>query len=249
MKTLLKIIIGSSLLISLLPVISFAQNSGGYQPLAPITGVTPPNVSTADLSGYLESLFEIGVSVAGALAVIMIVIGGIQYMSTDAIGGKEAGKERITQAVWGLLLALVSYLILLTINPQLVQTNLSTNLTAVKANGLSNTAADAPSSAVTVPTLTGDQTTVTTPNGTAISTGGNNTINLGTGPAVTGNVFSPGVQGGTINVPPSTSSNNSDQLPTGGGSNTTANNPLFNTTPDTSTPPPLTPDEETNSPQ
>jgi len=95
-----------------------------YVPLA--TGVILPTTSTGQSLGpYLERMFEIGISVAAALAVIMIIVGGIQYMSSDAIGGKEEGKERITSAIWGLLLALVSFLILNTINPNLVSTSIT----------------------------------------------------------------------------------------------------------------------------
>jgi hypothetical protein len=57
----------------------------------------------------------------------MIVIGGLQYLSTDAVSGKNDGRARITQALQGLLLALLSYLILNTINPQILNTELTLN--------------------------------------------------------------------------------------------------------------------------
>ena len=97
-----------------------AQN---YVPLAQLPGVGT-SVNTSSLSNYLQSIFQIGIAVAAGLAVIMIVLGGIEYMSTDAIGGKEEGKEKITSALWGLLLALSAWLILNTINPKLLDMNL-----------------------------------------------------------------------------------------------------------------------------
>ena len=94
-----------------------------YVPLAQLPGVGS-SVNTTSLSSYLQTIFQIGIGVAAGLAVIMIVLGGIEYMSTDAIGGKEEGKEKITSALWGLLLALSAWLILNTINPKLLDMNL-----------------------------------------------------------------------------------------------------------------------------
>ena len=58
------------------------------------------------------------------MAVIMIVIGGIEYLSTDSMFGKEGGKEKIKNAVWGLILAIGAYAILNTISPRLVNFSL-----------------------------------------------------------------------------------------------------------------------------
>ncbi len=112
-------------IISLATVVLYFKSAfaEGYQPLAQIPALGD-NIDPTNLSTYLQHLFEIGIGVAAGLAVIMIVIGGIEYMSTDAIGGKEEGKDRITSALWGLLLALISWLILNTINPALLNMNL-----------------------------------------------------------------------------------------------------------------------------
>lgn len=95
---------------------------GEYEPLSPIKGYTDvgSGVGTS-LPIYLVGMFKLLIAVAGALAVVMIVIGGIQYMSTDAIYGKKDGKEKINRALGGLLLALASWLILNTINPKLLE--------------------------------------------------------------------------------------------------------------------------------
>jgi hypothetical protein len=50
----------------------------------------------------------------------MILLGGVQYMTSEAMGSKEAGKEKIKNALWGLRLAIISWLILSTINPDLL---------------------------------------------------------------------------------------------------------------------------------
>ena len=56
-----------------------------------------------------------------ALAILMIVVGGVQYtISWASSSAKGEAKTRIFSAIGGLVLALLSYLILQTINPALV---------------------------------------------------------------------------------------------------------------------------------
>ena len=102
-----------------------------YYMLAPITsfdGVNPDgtiDIATSSVCTYLINLYKFGIYIAIGLAVLMIVLGGMQYVSTDAIGGKDDGKKRITAALQGLILALMAYLILNIINPAIT---LSSNL-------------------------------------------------------------------------------------------------------------------------
>jgi len=114
--------------------INIALAQASYVPLAPLPGIAAGQ-AVPPLSQYLNIVFSLGISVAAGLAVLMIVIGGIQYMSTDAVGGKEDAKGRITSALWGLLLALCSYLILYTINPDLLNTSL-TSMGTIGASGI-----------------------------------------------------------------------------------------------------------------
>jgi hypothetical protein len=51
---------------------------------------------------------------------VMIVMGGIEYMTSEMGGEKQAGKDKIVHAVMGVVLALGSWLILNTINPKLL---------------------------------------------------------------------------------------------------------------------------------
>lgn len=96
-----------------------------YQPLAPLPGIGDDNRPVNNLPQYLVSIFRLAIGLAAGLAVIMIMIGGIEYMSTDAIGGKENGKNKIKQALSGLLLAVGAWLILYTVDPSLVTFNLN----------------------------------------------------------------------------------------------------------------------------
>lgn len=86
----------------------------------PVPGNAP--ITRTNFIAYLQWLFPFMLSLAGILAVVMIIIGGFQYMtsagSTDSIG---RAKDRITNAILGLLLAAASWVILNTINPDLVR--------------------------------------------------------------------------------------------------------------------------------
>jgi hypothetical protein len=100
---------------------STKTNNNYYQPLAPLPGQgeTIPRTSTEYLK-YFTNLIRILIGLAGALTVLAIVIGGFQYMSTDAVFGKEEGIRKMKRALWGLLLIIGSALILQTINPDLL---------------------------------------------------------------------------------------------------------------------------------
>jgi hypothetical protein len=67
------------------------------------------------LSGYLPAVFALSILIAGALAVIMVIIGGIQYIGSESFSSKSAAKETIQKALIGLLLAIGAYAILYTI--------------------------------------------------------------------------------------------------------------------------------------
>ena len=98
-----------------------------YVPLAPLPvgegGASLTRVT--DAGQYIKGAFNLAIGIAAVLAIIMIVIGGIQYMGTESIGGKGAGLKKIKDAVLGLLLALGSYILLFTINPALTNFSLT----------------------------------------------------------------------------------------------------------------------------
>ena len=99
------------------------SSNQNYCLLAPLPGVGDSSGAVDTKMGvgsYVNALIKIAIGLMSVLAVVMIVMGGIQYMTTTSGGEKNAGKERITNALFGLLLALSSYLLLRTINPKLV---------------------------------------------------------------------------------------------------------------------------------
>ncbi len=77
-----------------------------------------------NLSVYLNIMIRLFIGICAVLAVIMIVVGGLQYMTNELISSKEQGKERIMNAIYGLILALGAYMLLYTINPDLLKTDL-----------------------------------------------------------------------------------------------------------------------------
>ncbi|TSC77977.1 MAG: Uncharacterized protein G01um101424_111 [Parcubacteria group bacterium Gr01-1014_24] len=79
--------------------------------------------STA-LGTYLNLMIKIIIGLAAVLSVIMIVVGGLEYMTSELISSKEEGKKRILGAIFGLLLALGAYALLNTINPDLLSTDI-----------------------------------------------------------------------------------------------------------------------------
>lgn len=109
-----------------------AGGAGGswdkYTPLAPLPGTTDKN-GTTDIQTYIPGVFKLAIGIAGVLAVLMIIIGGVEYITTDAIQGKSEGKERIQNALWGLVLVLVSWILLYTINQDLIKFNLNVETT------------------------------------------------------------------------------------------------------------------------
>jgi hypothetical protein len=102
-----------------------APNTGQYCLLEPLplgnnTVYDKYDPTTTSAANYINIIIKVFISVIGVLGVIMIILGGVQYLSTDAISKKEGGREMISNSVFGLLLALASWVLLNTINPQLL---------------------------------------------------------------------------------------------------------------------------------
>lgn len=105
-----------------------ASNQTEYCLLAPIplgddlgAGVT----RTTTAQTYIEGAFRLAIAIAGVLAVVMIIVGGVQYMASDAFGKKSEAKNIISNAIWGFALAMGAWIILNTISPGLTTINLS----------------------------------------------------------------------------------------------------------------------------
>ena len=80
-------------------------------------GATP----SGGLVGYLRYLYLFGLSAVGIAGFGALVYGGFKYMLSDAVTSKQEAKSWIWGAITGIILALSAYLILNTINPDLVK--------------------------------------------------------------------------------------------------------------------------------
>lgn len=119
-------LIFAALILTLVSVSTSVKAETEYtllQPL-PLYGLDTVDTKETTAEQYIQGIFLLIIAIAGGLAVIMIIYGGIKYMSTDAFGGKQEAKDIIQNAIWGLLLAMSAWLILNTINPELVKFNL-----------------------------------------------------------------------------------------------------------------------------
>lgn len=90
-----------------------------FVPLAPIPNLDTGNDAT--LASYLNSVFNFAISIGGVLAVLMIVKSGFLYMTTEAISQKGNARTELQNAIFGLILLLMSYLMLQIVNPNLLK--------------------------------------------------------------------------------------------------------------------------------
>ncbi|MBT6334640.1 MAG: hypothetical protein HOJ29_01465, partial [Candidatus Magasanikbacteria bacterium] len=71
---------------------------------------------------YIEAVYRYALAAASVVAIIMMIVAGLQWMtSAGSSDGIQKAKARMTKAVIGLLIAMGSYLILYTINPELIK--------------------------------------------------------------------------------------------------------------------------------
>ncbi len=113
-KLLIKIILSSALgCLLLIPFIG--QTAYEIEVSIPQMTETEP-----DLLTYLRYIYLFGLGLVGIAALAALVYGGFNYMLSGTITSKEEAKKYIWGAISGLLLALAAYLILNTINPDLV---------------------------------------------------------------------------------------------------------------------------------
>ncbi len=105
-----------------------------YVPLAPLPFEGLSGGPTPTLGEYLASIFRMSLVVVVILAVLMIVFHGIALTVTASAGKKSDHKDGVKNAIFGLLLAMGSWLLLNTISPNLAS-NLSINIPNVTLEG------------------------------------------------------------------------------------------------------------------
>ena len=96
-----------------------AEEGTSYTLLEKLPGIGEGGV-VKDFGTYLSQMFTLSLQLATVLAVVMISYGGFKYLTTESFTGTSDAKKIITNAVIGLVLLLTSWLLLYTINPDLV---------------------------------------------------------------------------------------------------------------------------------
>ena len=78
-----------------------------------------------DMGEFIQDMYKYGLQLAGVLAVLMIIIAGFQWtVSGGNASTIESAKKRIGGAIVGLMIAILSYTILNTINPRTINLRL-----------------------------------------------------------------------------------------------------------------------------
>jgi len=90
-----------------------------YEPLVRLPGL--PADGPLTLSQYIVGLYNFLLSIVGIVAVMMLIIGGMKYIAAAGNASVIAdAKDTISNAIFGLLLALLSWVIVSTINPDVL---------------------------------------------------------------------------------------------------------------------------------
>ena len=154
MKKFFAIVIVSIMLFSLANF-AFAQNKEPEQDrkleieYPEVAGEKPEQV-TILVSEYVKYIFNLLIWISGIVALMSLIIGGIFYLTSAGEPEKlSKAKKQILAAFFGIVILLSSYLILTTINPDLVSLEMST-LEEIVFHPL-----DTPASETKVPKLLG----------------------------------------------------------------------------------------------
>lgn len=106
-------------------VIENSCPTGEYCLLAPLPGIQDNIGQGQGFADYAQVMINLIIGLSALLAVLMFMIGGFTYMTGESIGGKAEGRKMMTNAIFGFVLLLGSYIILKTINPNLLNLDLN----------------------------------------------------------------------------------------------------------------------------
>jgi hypothetical protein len=92
---------------------------------------------------YIKAVYQYGIGVVGIVAAVVMMFGGVLWLTAGGDSGRVSeAKEWLKAALFGLILALLSYTILLTVNPDLINFRPIT-VTPITSSGQNGGAADA----------------------------------------------------------------------------------------------------------
>ena len=97
---------------ALVPVTVHADNVGEAQKGVREIGGTGSSNNANAFSNFIESIINLLLFVIGAVAVIMIIIGGIRYVTSNGDASQtKAARDTILYAIVGLVVAIMAYAI------------------------------------------------------------------------------------------------------------------------------------------
>lgn len=105
------------------------QTNLTYTPLEPLPGLAQYETGNSNFGQLLSMAFKLLIVLAALIAVGSFVYAGISYMVSDVPLVKFSASKRLQAAFLGLAILLGSWLILFTINPQLVMFSSALNPT------------------------------------------------------------------------------------------------------------------------
>lgn len=123
-KTKKLFLVSAAILLSALAFYPKYVRAEGIMLTEPLPGQTGALTKVSGLADYLVKIYNLGLILAGVLAMGGIMIGGFLYMTASYSGnlGKTAnGKDVISSSLLGLGVALLSYLLIYTIDPRLTR--------------------------------------------------------------------------------------------------------------------------------
>jgi len=101
----------------------YAAADNTVVPLVPSVGSAVN--SSAGLEGYLKNIFPLLIQLGVAIAILSMTYWGLRIIISNVPGFQAEGKERMMAALLGLGILLIAYLILNTINPQILKMTIS----------------------------------------------------------------------------------------------------------------------------
>ncbi len=128
-----------------------------YILLEPITGKAGDSkvtISPDGLSNYLNSTYSFVLILIAITAVFYLIYGGMVYLTTDIANKQKQGKEIIVRVITGLVFVFSVWVILNSINPNILKNNLTL--------GIINTVSGTPTGTSTTTPPTGTPPTIVT---------------------------------------------------------------------------------------
>ena len=96
-------------------------------PLGKLTG-------TPSLGCYLDKIYQLSIAIVGIVAIVMIMIGGVKWITAAGSGRVNEAKDYIQDSLMGMLILIGAYTLLRFINPQL--TIVGVEVTQLKPAGI-----------------------------------------------------------------------------------------------------------------